>query len=89
MGRLFLPVFLLIHSFLTTCLGDERPYFRNESYNNGEYGQYVTQTYRSSDVHSARLNVQSPFSKCDDGSKIFIAPRGEIADTKLMILDAE
>lgn len=51
---------------------------QDADYNEGAYGRYVTQTFRSANVTVPRLNMDMPFSNCDDGSYLFVTPRGEI-----------
>lgn len=49
-------------------------------FNAGNYGRYVTQTFKSSNITATRINMMQPFTECDDGSYIFISPRGEDVD---------
>lgn len=46
-------------------------------YNDGSYGQYVTQDFKTSNASATRINMMQPFTSCDDGSYIFVSPRGE------------
>lgn len=50
---------------------------RDSAYNDGSYGRYVTQTFKSSNVSATRINMMQPFTGCDDGSYLFVTPRGE------------
>lgn len=52
-------------------------------YNNGAYGRYVTQTFTSANITVPRLNMDMPFTNCDDGSYLFVTPRGEIVEHPL------
>ncbi|EMC95695.1 hypothetical protein BAUCODRAFT_499289 [Baudoinia panamericana UAMH 10762] len=78
----FVPI-LAAHSS-----ADEPPFFQSGEYNAGEYGKYVTQNFITANVTVPRLNVNRPFTNCDDGSYLFIAPRGEVANSSVCILDA-
>ncbi|WPH03451.1 putative oxidoreductase [Acrodontium crateriforme] len=83
------PWFVVLSSFLSLALGDLAVLDNNAEYNDGRFGPYVTQSYRSSDVNSPRLNFMKPFTSCDDGSFLFVAPRGGKAGSKPYILDAK
>lgn len=59
--------------------GHEPPgeaFFRDDDYNRARYGQYVSNSFKTENVTAPRLNIMNPLSKCDDGSYIFVAPRG-------------
>ncbi|EME86751.1 uncharacterized protein MYCFIDRAFT_116419, partial [Pseudocercospora fijiensis CIRAD86] len=68
---------------------DEAPFHANSQYNNAELGKYVTQTFKSNPHVTAVpvVNFMKPFTNCDDGSYLFIAPRGTVAESTPMILD--
>lgn len=83
-----LPIWLSFLCLLSSCLADKEPYLNSAEYDRGDYGRYVTQTYLSSEVRSPVLNVRKPFTECDDGSYLFLAPRGAVAQRRPMILDA-
>lgn len=83
---LSLPAILLATSSATA---DELPFLNDASYNKGDLGHYVTQSFKTIDDIAPWLNVNLPFTNCDDGSYIFIAPRGNVPDATLYILDAE
>ena len=68
---------------------DEEPFIADESYNSGDLGRYVTQSYKTTKEIAPRFNINLPFTNCDDGSYIFIAPRGWVPDATLYIIDAE
>ncbi|KAK4544628.1 hypothetical protein LTR36_004200 [Oleoguttula mirabilis] len=80
----------LAFSFLLgPCLADVQPYSNSAEYDKGDYGRWVTQTFLSSQVIAPVLNVRKPFTECDDGSYLFVAPRGGgVAKATPMILDA-
>lgn len=79
---------LSVFSLVCPCLADEVAFFESTKYNNGDYGRYVTQSFRSSEAIAPRLNFMKPFTNCDDGSYIFVAPRGDAASPTPYILDA-
>ncbi|RMY41205.1 hypothetical protein D0866_00742 [Hortaea werneckii] len=68
---------------------DEEPFVADEKYNSGDLGRYVTQSYKTTKEIAPRFNINLPFTNCDDGSYIFIAPRGWVPDATLYIIDAE
>lgn len=72
-----------------SCLADVTPFYANHKYNEAAFGPYVTQTFKSNpQVTSVPIvNFMKPFANCDDGSYLFIAPRGQVADSTPMILD--
>ena len=74
-----LPSFLLAH---------EEALYRSEEYNAGQHGEYVEQHFVSTNVTAPRLNLMRPYGTCDDGSYLFIAPRGEKTQSSVCILDA-
>lgn len=76
-------------ALLTTCRADLAAFFSNAGYNNGDYGRYVSQTFVSNPAVTSVpvLNFMKPFTTCDDGSYIFIAPRGDAVNATPMILD--
>ncbi|KAI6878780.1 hypothetical protein KC360_g8390 [Hortaea werneckii] len=68
---------------------DEEPFIADSVYNSGDLGRYVTQSYKTTKEIAPRFNINLPFTNCDDGSYIFIAPRGWVPDATLYIIDAE
>ncbi|KAK5130948.1 hypothetical protein LTR08_001551 [Meristemomyces frigidus] len=92
------PHFLLAPCLLALSLllplpssADQPPYLNSAPYAAGLYGAYPHQTFRSSPLVAPLLNFHKPFSACDDGAHLFIAPRGAAADPYAgpMILDAQ
>lgn len=81
--------FLLLLSSSLPCRADDRTFLKNNKYNAGEYGKYVVQQFKTSPIEPPRFNFMQPFSNCDDGSYLFIAPRGEIANSSFYIMDHE
>lgn len=79
---------MLVCALLSLCLADQEPYFQSAEYNEGVYGEYVSQKYTSADVSAPVLNIVQSFTNCDDGSYLFITPRGEKVTPTLVILDA-
>lgn len=68
---------------------DEEPFIADAVYNSGDLGRYVTQSYKTTKEIAPRFNINLPFTNCDDGSYIFIAPRGWVPDATLYIIDAD
>lgn len=83
------PFLLLLSSSTQPCLADDKMFLKNNKYNAGEYGKYVTQQFQTSPIEPPRFNMMKPFSECDDGSYLFIAPRGEVAYSSFYIMDHE
>jgi hypothetical protein len=82
-----LPILLLL---TVRCIADQTPYYSNSVYNSGELGRYVTQTFISNPkvTQVPIVNFERPFTNdCDDGSYLFVAPRGVVARSTPMILD--
>lgn len=74
----------------TTCRADQQAFINDARYNNGDYGHYPHQTFFSRDnIESPRPNFVKPFTNCNDGSYLFVSLRGNIADAKPYILDAD
>nr|POF21072.1 putative oxidoreductase [Quercus suber] len=88
MFRHLFTLSLFLVSYLPFSLADLVSFEHSEKFNAGEYGPWVLQSYNSSPVTSPRLNMMKPFSKCEDGSFLFIAPRGDRADSMPYILDS-
>ncbi|CAK1361250.1 hypothetical protein CB0940_03356 [Cercospora beticola] len=84
------PFFLtFLTTILTPCLADQVAFHADSQYNDGKYGSYVTQIFKSHPQVTAVpiVNFMKPFTSCDDGSYLFLAPRGDAADATPMILD--
>lgn len=81
-----LPIILLL---TIRCVADQAPFIRNSVYNSGKLGKYVTQTFLSNPkvTEVPIVNFERPFTNCDDGSYLFVAPRGNVAKATPMILD--
>ena len=73
------------------CCADKSPFFHDERYNEADYGRYVQQHFKTSDMVPPRVNFMQPFNKpeCDDGSFIFVAPRGNVPNASFYIMDHE
>lgn len=84
MARLLSAALLL---FADRTYARDETLYQSDEYNLGGLGKYVEQTFVSTKVTAPRLNVIKPFTKCDDGSYLFLAPRGEVANSTLVILD--
>lgn len=89
LGRWVTPFLLLLSSSALPTLADDKIFLKNNKYNEGEYGKYVTQKFRTSPIEPPRFNFMQPFSNCDDGSYLFISPRGNIAYSSFYIMDHE
>ncbi|KAK6068271.1 secreted protein [Seiridium cupressi] len=86
--RLVLP-FFLTWGWPQPCRADE-PTFRNSvDFNNGKFGTYPTHKFKTSTIEPPRPNFMKPFSNCDDGSYIFVSPRGIVAPSSFYMLDHE
>ncbi|CAK4032131.1 Hypothetical predicted protein [Lecanosticta acicola] len=72
-----------------TSVADVTPFVNNAQYNAGKYGDYPTQTFKSNPAVTQvpRVNFMKPFTNCDDGSYLFLTPRGHAPDPTLVILD--
>lgn len=79
---------LLVLASLPVGRADLLPFEHSDEFNDGEYGPWVLQGYHTTHLTSPRVNMMKPFSACEDGSKIFIAPRGEKIDPMPLILDS-
>ncbi|GIZ37054.1 hypothetical protein CKM354_000051700 [Cercospora kikuchii] len=81
--------FTFLTTILAPCLADQVAFHADSQYNDGTYGSYVTQTFKSHPQVTAVpiVNFMKPFTSCDDGSYLFLAPRGDAADATPMILD--
>lgn len=86
-GTAVLSLISLLH---LGVLADEAPFYSNAKYNGGDYGKYVTQTFKSNPkiTDIPVVNFMKPFTNCDDGSFLFMAPRGNEPDPTPMLLDA-
>jgi hypothetical protein len=93
MLRRSLPSLLLssLWATLPLCRADQQPYVKSDEYNNADLGRYVTQKFKTSDLEPPMMNSMQPggFSNCDDGSYIFVSPRGNIPDATFYIMDHE
>ncbi|EME47594.1 hypothetical protein DOTSEDRAFT_60029 [Dothistroma septosporum NZE10] len=79
------------HSYLPSRITDAdlTPFYADSKFNSGAYGKYVTQKFISNpEIKGVPVvNFMEPFSNCDDGSYLFVAPRGAVAQSTPMILD--
>ncbi|KAK3669909.1 hypothetical protein LTR78_010220 [Recurvomyces mirabilis] len=78
----------LLMTFIPDCEAHNEALQQSNEYNYGVLGPYVTNSFVSTDVTAPKLNFMKPFTACDDGSYIFLAPRGETANSSVCILDA-
>lgn len=74
------------------CRADQQPYYQDARFNDGEYGRYVMQEFKTRpEMVPPRINFMQPFNRpeCDDGSYLFIAPRGNVPNASFYIMDSE
>lgn len=55
-------------------------FIEDEDFNQAAYGNYVLQFFKSANVSVPRMNMMKSFTACDDGSYIFVTPRGETVE---------
>lgn len=89
MYRAWLCILLAACLRALLCHADEKSFLKNAKFNDGEYGNYPKHKFRTSIIEPPRLNFMEPFTNCDDGSYIFVAPRGAAAWSSFYILDHE
>ncbi|KAE8348761.1 ASST-domain-containing protein [Aspergillus coremiiformis] len=69
---------------------DHGPYFRSAEYDEGKFGEWPTETYRSSAIVGPRLNYLQYSDECKDGLYTLMAPRGgKVVNPGPMILDQD
>ncbi|KAE8387156.1 ASST-domain-containing protein [Aspergillus alliaceus] len=79
---------ILLGLVLVSVRADYGPYFQSADYDEGKFGEWPTETYRSSPIVGPSLNYQKYSDECKDGLYTFIAPRGnKVANPGPMILD--
>lgn len=83
------PLLLLLLASSHPCRADDKMFLKNDKYNAGEYGKYVTQHFRTTPIEPPRINFMRPFTNCDDGSYLFITPRGHEVSPSFYIMDHE
>ena len=66
---------------------DEPSFFKDEAFMKGDHGTYPTHKFKTSVIEPPRLNFEESFDRCDDGSYIFLSPRGNVASASFYILD--
>ena len=78
-----------IFSTLGVVLSDRAPFFRDQAYDNGEYGGFPVEQYKTTSLVGPRANFYQYGGRCnDDGLYVMITPRGEDVKTPgPMILD--
>ncbi|KKK14755.1 hypothetical protein AOCH_005521 [Aspergillus ochraceoroseus] len=70
-------LFLALAIFLNAVRADNGPYQQSKAYDNGDFGSWPTENYRSTPILGPSVNFIEQSSKCDDGQYILIALRGE------------
>ncbi|KAE8154206.1 ASST-domain-containing protein [Aspergillus avenaceus] len=81
---------IVLALFLVSVCADSGPYLQSSAYDEGRFGEWPTETYRSSPIVGPALNYLQHSDKCKDGLYTFIAPRGSrVAHPGPMILDQD
>lgn len=68
------------------------PYDNDPDYDEGKYGGYPIQNYKSSDITAPRYNILQHSPKCDDQLFTFLSPRGYSGGVRrphIVILDSK
>lgn len=79
-------------SFISSVLGEAFAYINDEAYEDGKYGQYPIQDYKSSDAIAPRINRLSHHEDCGDNLYTMLSPRGyhdEARNPRAVILDSK
>ena len=79
----------LLSLWVSISWADEGAFHKDDDFNAGEYGIYPTHKFKTSTIEPPRINFMKEFSNCDDGSYIFVTPRGNVAYSSFYILDHE
>ncbi|KAL4894808.1 ASST-domain-containing protein [Aspergillus ambiguus] len=61
---------------ISSVRADFGPYFQSTAYDEGKYGAWPTETYRSTAIIGPSLNYVQYSPACNDGQYTLIAPRG-------------
>jgi hypothetical protein len=87
MGLIAVIVLFTILSFAWADIG---PYIQDVRYDHGNIGPYPSQSYKSSQLVSPRVNILKDDPRCRDGSHIFFNPRGgKVASPGPMIVEED
>ena len=81
--------FFLSVLWALVCRADQPSFYKDVEFMDGGRGTYPKHHFKTSIIEPPRMNFEEPFSKCDDGSYIFVAPRGNVVDQTFHILDHE
>ncbi|KIX01845.1 uncharacterized protein Z518_09572 [Rhinocladiella mackenziei CBS 650.93] len=58
-------------------LADQDPFINSQAFDDGEFGKYPTQEYKTSDIHGPRPNFLTHSGSCyNDGLYVMTTPRG-------------
>ena len=71
---------------------DAPPYINNSAYDEGNYGGYPVQKYKSSDALAPHFNIIQHRPDCNDQLFTFLSPRGyydEARNARAVIVDQE
>ncbi|GES58136.1 hypothetical protein CDV56_101790 [Aspergillus terreus] len=75
---------------LTSVRADFGPYFQSTAYDEGDYGAWPTETYRTTPIIGPSLNYIQYSPACNDGQYTLIAPRGgSVRYPGPMIIDSD
>lgn len=82
-------LFLLVTAISRT-IADADLFFNDAAFDEGAYGPYPLQTYKSTDLQSPRPNVLRWERECEDGLYTMLTPRGvRVAEPGALILDSK
>ena len=83
-------VLILLALVIARVQADYGPYIQSAAYDEGKFGEWPTETYRSSPIVGPALNYLQYSDECKDGLYTFIAPRGnKVANPGPMIIDQD
>ena len=83
-GVVIFVAFVISHVF-----ADDSAYVNDVDYDNGAYGWYPTQRYKTVDFVSPRINILQSSPECSNGIYTMFTPRGTFPSASAMILDSE
>lgn len=82
--------------WLRGCQADKPSWIKDEEFMQGKHGTYPRHHFKTSIIEPPRLNFEEPFTnnggaggRCDDGSYMFVAPRGNVVGQSFYILDLD
>lgn len=72
---------LVLTIILVHARADYGPYQQSAEYDDGAFGEWPTECYRSNPVIGPSLNLLQDSQLCLDGQYTFLAPAGQAVDT--------